>query len=104
MRLDAVFAKTEPADPLNLSEFIAWLETKDADERYRCTNAESCLLAQWALRFGMVASSSGNACYAYKGNGWRIDYETTPFRHISMSGPETFGAALARAKRYMGKS
>jgi hypothetical protein len=66
--------------PMALQNFIAWLETKDPEEKYDWEDPRICVLAQFL----------GETAPCYAGAPWRdIAYATEPF---------TFGAALKRAR------
>jgi len=79
--------KANPCDPAN---FIAWLETQDANKFYDFHNCRGqCLVGQYMVHMGLR---------------WFDNIELfcsermKPFRYVSMERPFTFGAALKRAR------
>lgn len=81
-----------------LRDLIAWLETKDQDAGYDFCNFNGCLLAQWVKSIDPLAKATGGGgAYMYFVNDRIIDL--SGFREIAFDGgPETFGAALDRAR------
>jgi hypothetical protein len=88
--------KTE-ISPLSLDSFIAWLETKPADESYDWNDCKgNCLVDQYGMAVrGEAISHSGAALDAVFGS--EIDDEWA-YQRIYGTLPWTYGAALERAK------
>lgn len=85
------------AEDVTLPDLIAWLETKDPNERYDYTDANNCLWAQYLKAQGAAVfciSSSEMPGDGPNPWGWRVAnngfYETL-----------TFGCALATAKKIL---
>lgn len=93
--------KETKADPeyegVRLSEFIAWLETKPADERYRYTRPDQCAVAQFLQSKGL--SESESKVSIPRSDPWAEAHWLDQI--VCFTGSEaTFGAALQRAKAY----
>jgi hypothetical protein len=82
--------KPDPVyDGVRLSEFIAWLETMPANERYDYSRPEQCALAQFLASRGAPADDQLVAL-PIEENHW-LD---------TIAHSRTFGQALAKAKKY----
>ena len=80
-------AKVETkADPFTLESLIAWLETRNPDERYDWTDGATCMCAQY-FNVGALWDSQP---------GVRPD-------GLAVVHPWTFGAALERARAELAK-
>jgi len=74
----------------SIENLIAWLETKPADEGYDWTDADNCLLGQWAAANGAHDPREISLNLA----------EDDTFYHIALEkiGDCYFGSALHRAR------
>ncbi len=87
--------KPKPA-PGTWASVIAWLETKDPEERYSYWDSDSCLAAQY--------NDSIHRIYEVPFIGaiirlpWRLMGFDGRLETLARYGERTFGAALARAK------
>jgi hypothetical protein len=88
--------KQEPS----LRGFIAWLETKNAAQRYDYYNCNGgCLVGQYVNSIGMRWSpyDQGGTGFGPGRDWWYTAPEAEPLCDISAGWPHTFGAALERA-------
>jgi hypothetical protein len=80
----------------SLDGFIAWLETKDPNERYDYWNCLTCACGQYASSFSIA-----NPDWIWE---WKDRHLTTELNMIGRGSGNyeewTFGAALARALAY----
>lgn len=99
-RWDATPA-TKPADPFTLPALIAWLVTMPGDEEYNYYCAGECLLGQWVKTIDPLAEAlqprDPASPYDYRVHGKLVDLYQ--FDQIAVKSPETFGAALTRARK-----
>lgn len=77
---------------LGLSEFARWLASKDASERYDYTDAANCALAQF-----LKSRGDKNYCLSPFEIPKAID-------RVIVLHPQTFGAALNRARDAIAKA
>ncbi len=89
---------------LNLPKFIAWLETKDPNEKFNYLNNYNCALAQYAKAHGY----SNVYVLGYK---WFLDGDQDKSEYLGIFGGIakgdhiwTFGAVLKNAKKELAKS
>jgi len=100
-KLADLISPTVKDDPFSLDALIAWLETKPADEAYQYCDTGRCLFSQFGEHLGLGAGREAYFAYLLKHG---ITYETwkcrmtEPFGNVAVESPETFGAALQRAK------
>ena len=83
---------TKPADPFTLDALIAWLRTKDPEEKYCWSSPGHCLFGQYAKFVGTRYLLLLNRMGARNSNG-----DTIEPGDIGVGTPHTFGAALERA-------
>lgn len=71
--------------------FVAWLETKDPDEKYNWGDGCRCAIGQYLNLFGIT--NANNIPYSeYE------KFEGGPDVFVALKEPHTFGAALERAR------
>ncbi len=80
-------------DPKRLENLIAWLETKDPQEAYRFVDCDKCLFAQYLRESGFVGRMGFETD---GGDAWQHLHRR--FFHVAGVSPQTFGAALERAR------
>lgn len=93
-----VVGEPGPKGPLvgrqTVEHFIAWLETKPADEDYCYSNYGGCLIFQYGLDHG----GTKRTAYEY---GLDIVPAAIVTRSVASSKPHTFGAAKDRARKLL---
>lgn len=91
-RWDAKFEQR--VDPLSLRGLVQWLEKQPASTEYRYADPFSCLHTQWRLAAGatdyLVSAGGLEHRYGKGSSGIFSDH------------PQTFGAALDRARSFIG--
>lgn len=88
-------------DKLSLSSLIAWLETKDPNERYDFNNmCGECMFGQYMKAVGIPWSFGPRSNYAMVQDffGATIALGDVRRRHFDFLREWTFGAALTRAR------
>lgn len=92
--------EVDPASLLNVDSLIAWLETKDPNERYCYTNPRACLLAQYFRAHGFSKASVSVKKVRPDGDQiLSLPGKLNDIAHGSGANDHTFGAALKRAQR-----
>src|SRR6516162_9792964 len=105
-----MLARTDWDKPFNasLQDLISWLETKDPAETYEYKRGDCCLLSQFLIHHGITDVSVGVIMW-----GANHFYNEIPehFNEIALGHwllssyseeeEHTFGAALARARRFL---
>lgn len=88
------------ADPFSLSSLIAWLEMQPADREYNFIDVTQCLLTQYFRSHSKRVWITSNLSVHYK---WWLFSWVKPipkkFFCIALEHPQTFGAALERARK-----
>jgi hypothetical protein len=109
-------AKTVTSDPFTLESLVAWLEKQPASERYCYSSGGECLL------HGYFADAGFANVHVFTNGFWsgadkipshvgayeameigRLTAFPAAFDRISFDGERTFGAALKRARKALGK-
>ena len=86
---------------LSVEDLVAWLETKELEGKYDFMSNSECLLCQYlTARLGMSVSIGGT--YWRFAGGKECTDLTKEMRDIAVTAPWTFGAALTRARAYLG--
>ena len=94
MLYDPRWQKDRKLGPISLRSFIAFLESKPADETYKYYDPQNCALGQFMGAHGFRGSDR----YIDLGiDGYLEDWQLA-FRAIVGQKPLTFGAALERAR------
>lgn len=89
----ADFLKPKKAGDVTVRELVGWLETKRPSERYFYTNSSHCLWAQYLKEHGAAKYVIG--ALDMPGGLWGWGHK------VAIGRPNTFGAALGRARRYL---
>ncbi len=94
-------------DILSLDSLIKWLESKPRLGRYKYTNTEHCVLAQYFTAMGGVGVSVGaNSCHYHIKGEWHHKNLPERWNEIALGNIflfKTFGGALRRARRLRAK-
>ena len=86
-----------PSDnTLTLDTFIAWLETMPVEGEYEFYSYSACVVGQF------VTAVTGSDNPFFETNYASIFGGLEPYREVCASEPQTFGAALQRAKAMRG--
>lgn len=95
MLYDPKWEKKTKAEPRDLGNLIAWLETMPAGKTYPFGNCQGgCMYSQYLVALGYDNGIGWN-CNSQK--MWS-DLHREPFYSIANTTPWTFGAALARSR------
>ena len=91
MLYDPLWEQQTKADPKSIQTFIGWLETKNPHETYNYMDCSGgCLIGQYMTATG-VGWSHGE--YNRQPDGFHLI-----FGDVAIGHPQTFGAALERAR------
>lgn len=94
--------QTKP-DVLSLEGLIAWLETKPAQRAYDYLNCEGqCLYGQYMAAHGIPWRESGASAPGLAPKE-RDHFCALVYRDVADDSPYTFGGALERARKALGK-
>ena len=94
---------------LTVEDLVEWLESKNPAEEYVFISLQNCLIAQYLRARGYKNVSVGGSFFFHKPTGFfssvkRPRKNIPPiFNNISTPAPRTFGAALERARAYLGR-
>ena len=96
---------TKSLPKINTIESLAkWLESQNPAQTYNYDCVGSCLLAIYYRACGYRDAMLGGSTMTYRpANGYLFTNINLPdhFNRIAQGKPHTYGAALARAKRYL---
>lgn len=90
MLFDPKWERQTKVDPLSLDAVISWLEQQPSDKIYCYMDLGKCLAAQYNASIGREYIVASAGC-----GRTLFDEE---LERIAVSEPQTFGAALARAR------
>lgn len=113
MLFDPKWGVEVKADPFSLESLIAWLERQPAGKSYRYTCNGNCLLAQYFTAAGLEnvhmwtdgfwhgpTKCPGNVGQEEAIASKQITRFPPTFNQVAVCEPSTFGAALARARKF----
>lgn len=82
-------------DPFSLTSLIAWLRTKDPEERYEYGCPSRCMLGQWVRSMDINAHPlNAQHSFWYRINGQAVDL----FKYVNIAHSPDFGTALQLAE------
>jgi hypothetical protein len=103
MPFDMTPVETKP-DVFSLEGLIAWLEKQRPDIGCRYEYAGECLIGQYIAGHGGTLVCPGAKMGFYRladGRKLSIDLAGHPFHLVARDRPNTFGAALTRARQLL---
>lgn len=89
------------ADPFSLDSLVAWLEKQPAAKVYCYADTGHCLLSQYFTAMGFELICMGSVDFIHKFSCADLHRADLPprFNSIAVGHPQTFGKALARARK-----
>jgi hypothetical protein len=98
MLYDPKWEKTTKADPFTLESLIAWLEKQPADRIYCYEYPGHCLIAKYLVAMGFEGVMIGPLTYRHLPDKENRKPLPNHWNDIAADMPNTFGAALKRAR------